>query len=140
MEITSSSVYKFSDETNAKLRKFRLSTSRKNEPQAIILSIDRQTFEVIAEDEVYNSLSDVADELPDGAPRYVLLSYPVKRHDGSLSSPYVMLFWSPEGTSPALKMQYAGATQHVAKATGVIKTFDVSDEDEVLEVADKLAA
>jgi hypothetical protein len=40
--------------------------------------IDRKTFEIKAEDDtVYNKMQDVADELPDHSPRFILLSYPL---------------------------------------------------------------
>jgi hypothetical protein len=40
--------------------------------------IDKQSLEIAqAPDETYTDLRDLADELPDHSPRYVLLSYPL---------------------------------------------------------------
>ena len=40
--------------------------------------IDKQTLEISpATDEIYSSMSELADELPDHSPRFVLLSYPL---------------------------------------------------------------
>ena len=40
--------------------------------------IDKKTLEIRAvDDEVYSDVASVADELPDHAPRFVLLSYPL---------------------------------------------------------------
>lgn len=41
--------------------------------------IDKSTHEIRqdADETVYTSLADVADDLPDHAPRFVLLSYPL---------------------------------------------------------------
>ena len=40
--------------------------------------IDKNTLEIAqADDEIYKSLQDLAEELPDHSPRYVLLSYPL---------------------------------------------------------------
>lgn len=40
--------------------------------------IDKKTLEIVqAEDEVYSDIQDLAAELPDHAPRFVLLSYPL---------------------------------------------------------------
>jgi hypothetical protein len=40
--------------------------------------IDRKTLEIQPEDDtVYSNIRDVIDELPDNAPRFVLLSYPL---------------------------------------------------------------
>lgn len=41
-------------------------------------SIDKKSMEIRQEDDtVYTSLEEIADELPDHHPRYVLLSYPM---------------------------------------------------------------
>ena len=40
--------------------------------------IDKQTLEIAqADGETYSNMQDLADELPDHSPRYVLLSYPL---------------------------------------------------------------
>ena len=40
--------------------------------------IDKHTLEITqADDEVYTNMQELADELPDHSPRYVLLSYPL---------------------------------------------------------------
>jgi hypothetical protein len=40
--------------------------------------IDKKTLEISqVDDEVYTKVQDVGDELPDHAPRFVLLSYPL---------------------------------------------------------------
>jgi hypothetical protein len=88
-------LYTFSPETKEELRKFRLGTSRAKDPQARICTsfcsplfffcliltrtdiIDPKSKEIRAhKNEVYSNLEDIADELPDSSPRFVLLSYP----------------------------------------------------------------
>lgn len=40
--------------------------------------IDKHTLEIAqVDDEVYTNMQELADELPDHSPRYVLLSYPL---------------------------------------------------------------
>lgn len=41
--------------------------------------IDKKTYEIRQDDEkvVYKSLQEIADDLPDNSPRYILLSYPL---------------------------------------------------------------
>jgi hypothetical protein len=41
--------------------------------------IDKKTHEVRQDEEktVYKSLDEIADDLPDNSPRYILLSYPL---------------------------------------------------------------
>ena len=94
-QASESRLYQVSDDTKAKLRKFRLGTSRAKDPQAVICTtpnlvrmnltdcdeedqIDKKTLEISqADDEVYKNMVDLADELPDNSPRFVLLSYPL---------------------------------------------------------------
>jgi hypothetical protein len=45
--------------------------------------IDKETQEIRPEDgEVYTKMEDLADELPESAPRYILLSYPLTMVSG----------------------------------------------------------
>ena len=48
------------------------------------------------------------EELPEFAPRYVLLSYCHTHDDGRLSFPLVMVYYCPPGVKPAMNMIYAG--------------------------------
>jgi hypothetical protein len=81
-------LYTFSQDTQTHLRKFRLGTSRASEPQAVIYYIDKNTHEIRQDDDgtVYKTLDEVAEDLPDHSPRFVLLSYPLTLV-GILSSP-----------------------------------------------------
>ena len=102
-QASESRLYTFSDETKQHLRKFRLTTSRAKGPQAVICMyvslpihssplrqlqlnttlrsdmIDKHTHEIRQDEDqtVYTSLEEVGDDLPDHAPRFVLLSYPI---------------------------------------------------------------
>ncbi|KAI5858624.1 hypothetical protein BZA05DRAFT_381936 [Tricharina praecox] len=131
-------LYQFSPETTARLRKFRLTTSRAKTPQAIILSIDKKTYEVVPAADVLVSLEDVVDELPEHAPRFVLLSYPITLKDGRSAVPYVMLSWMPVTVGSELRMMYAGAKELVRNTAEVGKVIDVAEEEEVLAVPEVL--
>ncbi|QYS93665.1 ADF-H domain-containing protein [Trichoderma simmonsii] len=74
-----SRLYNISGETKEHLRKFRLTTSRASKPQAVIYLIDKTTHEIHqdADKVTYTSLDEIADDLPDHAPRFILLSYPL---------------------------------------------------------------
>lgn len=51
--------------------------------------IDNKTQEIkAADDETYSKMLDLADELPDSSPRFILLSYPL-----TLASAYILLAW-----------------------------------------------
>ncbi|KAF2838749.1 glia maturation factor beta [Patellaria atrata CBS 101060] len=135
-------LYTISPETHTALRKFRLGTSRAKDPQAVIYQIKKDTLEISQEEnpETYTSLPDIAADLPDHTPRFILLSYPVTLPSGRLSVPYVMLYYMPSTTTAQQRMLYAGAKELVREASGVGKVIEVTDAEEVEEVGEKLAA
>lgn len=61
-----------------------------------IVKVDKDEF-IFQEDAVMEnmSLEDLADELPDHQPRYVILSYEYKHDDGRVSYPLIFFYWSP---------------------------------------------
>ncbi|KAK4202845.1 hypothetical protein QBC40DRAFT_275820 [Triangularia verruculosa] len=138
----SSSLYTFSDATKQHLRKFRLSTSRSNDPQAVIYFIDKQTKEIRQDEDgtVYKSLEEIADDLPDHSPRFVLLSYPLTLPSGRLSVPYVMLYYLPTTCNSELRMLYAGAKELMRNTSEVTKILDLESAEELEEIPEKLAA
>ncbi|KAF2645550.1 glia maturation factor beta [Massarina eburnea CBS 473.64] len=132
-------LYTFSDETKTKLRKFRLGTSRAKGPQAILYEIDKKTLEIRPiDDEVFTDLQSLADELPDHAPRFVLLSYPLTLDSGRLSVPYVMLYYLPITCNSGVKMLYAGAKELMRNTAEVNKIIEIDSADDLEEIEDKL--
>ncbi|UPX18723.1 uncharacterized protein EKO05_0009015 [Ascochyta rabiei] len=134
-----SRLYTFSDETKTKLRKFRLGTSRAKDPQAVIYEIDKKTLEVRpVDDEVYTDVGSVADELPDHAPRFVLLSYPLTLDSGRLSVPYVMLYYLPITCNSEVKMLYAGAKELMRNTAEVNRIIEIDNAEDLDDIEDKL--
>ncbi|KAK2737426.1 hypothetical protein FQN57_007516 [Myotisia sp. PD_48] len=137
--MSDSRLYSFSPETKEKLRKFRLSTSRAKDPQAVIYSIDSKTQEIrAADDTVYSQMDDLADELPDSSPRFIVLSYPLTLPSGRFSVPYVLLYYLPENCNPSLRMSYAGAVELMRNTAEVNRVIEVEGESDVINIADKL--
>ncbi|BDD62726.1 hypothetical protein MPDQ_004483 [Monascus purpureus] len=134
-----SRLYTFSPETREKLRKFRLGTSRAKDAQAIIYIIDSKTQEIRPEDgTVYSKLEDIADELPESSPRFVLLSYPLTLPSGRLTVPYVLLYYLPENCNPSMRMTYAGAVELMRNTAEVNRVIEVESEEDVISIASKL--
>lgn len=132
-------LFTFSPETKDKLRKFRLGTSRAKDPQAVIYQIDKKTLEIAqSDDEVYNNLQDIADELPDNSPRFVLLSYPLTLASGRLSVPYVMIYYLPTTCNSEMKMLYASAKELVRNTAEVNRIIEISDAEDIEGIPDKL--
>lgn len=138
--MSESRLYTFSPETREKLRKFRLTTSRAKEAQAIIYIIDKETQEIRPEDgEIYTKMEDLADELPESSPRYILLSHPLTLKDGRLSVPYVLLYWLPVNCNPSQRMMYASAVELMRNSAEVNRVIEVHEDEDVTSIADKLA-
>jgi len=135
-------LYTFSQETKDHLRKFRLGTSRASDPQAVIYMIDKQSKEIRQDEDqvVYKSLEELADDLPDHSPRFVLLSYPLTLPSGRLSVPYVMLYYLPTTCNSELRMLYAGAKELMRNTSEVTRILDLESAEELEEIPDKLAS
>ncbi|BCS19131.1 GMF family protein [Aspergillus puulaauensis] len=137
--MSSERLYAFSPETKEKLRKFRLGTSRAKEPQALIYIVDTKSQEIRAEDgEVYSKMEDLADELPESSPRFILLSYPLTLGSGRLSVPYVMLYYLPENCNPSQRMMYAGAVELMRNTAEVNRVIEVESDEDILSIESKL--
>ncbi|KAH8884780.1 GMF family protein [Thozetella sp. PMI_491] len=135
-------LYAFSQESKDHLRKFRLGTSRSNDPQAVIYLIDKKTHEIRQDDDktVYKSLDEISDDLPDHSPRFILLSYPLTLPSGRLSVPYVLLYYLPITCNNELRMLYAGAKELMRNTSEVGKVIDIESTDDLEDIPKKLGA
>ncbi|KAL9046178.1 MAG: hypothetical protein Q9214_000923 [Letrouitia sp. 1 TL-2023] len=132
-------LYSFTQETESKLRKFRLGTSRAKDPQAVIYQIDKQSLEIAQMgDEVFTNIQELADELPDHSPRFILLSYPLTLPSGRLSVPYVLLYYLPVTCNAELRMLYAGAKELMRNTAEVGKVIEIVDIEELESIEGKL--
>ncbi|KAA8652463.1 GMF family protein [Aspergillus tanneri] len=139
--MSESRLYSFSPETKEKLRKFRLGTSRAKEPQAVIYMIDGKNQEIRPEDdEVYAKMDDLAEELPESSPRFILLSYPLTLGSGRLTVPYVLLYYLPVNCNPSMRMMYAGAVELMRNTAEVNRVIEIQEEDDIISIESKLQA
>ncbi|KAH8596014.1 GMF family protein [Bisporella sp. PMI_857] len=125
-----------------KLKKFRLGTSRAKELQAVIYEINRKTL-VIKQDEeetVYKTLEDIAEDLPDHSPRFVLLSYPLTLKSGRYSVPYIMLYYMPATCNAELRMLYAGAKELMRNTAEVGQIIELDSKEDIEDIPEKLGA
>ncbi|KAJ5120500.1 uncharacterized protein N7515_009888 [Penicillium bovifimosum] len=137
--MSDSRLYSFSPETKEKLRKFRLGTSRAKDAQAVIYIIDAKTQEIRPQDDtVYTKMEDLADDLPESSPRFILLSYPLTTKDGRPSVPYVLLYWLPENCNPMQRMSYANAVELMRSSAQVNRVIEVESDDDIVKIQSKL--
>ncbi|KAI9842148.1 MAG: hypothetical protein M1837_007435 [Sclerophora amabilis] len=136
-----SRLYTFSSETKEQLRKFRLGTSRNQNPQAVVYQINKETLEIAqADDEVYSDLETLADELPDHSPRFVLLSYPMTLASGRQSVPYVLLYYLPVTCNAELRMLYAGSKELMRTTAETSKVLEIESADDLEDIPSRLGA
>ncbi|EPE35782.1 Actin depolymerizing protein [Glarea lozoyensis ATCC 20868] len=135
-------LYTFSQESKDHLRKFRLGTSRANDPQAVIYLVDKNTLEIKQDDDktVYNNLQDIADDLPDHSPRFVLLSYPLTLPSGRMSVPYVLLYYLPVTCNATLRMLYSSSVELMRNTAEVGKVIEIESAEELEDLPKKLGA
>ncbi|KAM3159826.1 AIM7-like protein [Lachancea thermotolerans] len=143
-----SSLYHISTETKNTIRKYRTATARSESLQALVIKIEpKPSCEIIVDDDEdlreASSLEELGEELPDNAPRYVLLCYPMTTADGRKQTPLVLLYWKPATVvSQEWKMLYAGALEMVRSECGVSKVIEVAtgleDEDEIEELKEQI--
>ncbi|KAI0345317.1 maturation factor [Trametopsis cervina] len=119
-------------ELKAALRKFRF--ARRNAGHAaIVVKINKQKL-IMEEVEQFDDISieDLAEELPENAPRYVVLSYELNHSDGRKSFPLVLVNWAPSSSEISL------LTLHASGLLDFQTTADVGKVIEVREGAEGL--
>lgn len=124
------------------LRKFRFSR-RSSGSAAIVIKINRKELIMEVEDQYDNiSIEDLAEELPESSPRYVVLSYELKHKDGRTSFPLVFINWSPSASETGMLTLHASALLNFQTTADVSKIIEIRDGPEALtkKEIDKLAA
>lgn len=103
--------------------------------------IDKTTHEIHQDQDktTYTSLDEIAEDLPDHAPRFILLSYPLTMPDGRLSVPYVLLYYLPITTNAETRMLYAGAKELIRNTAEVNKVIDIESAEDLEDIPKQLA-
>jgi hypothetical protein len=101
---------------------------------AIVIKIDKAklVLEVVKQfDNI--SIEELAEELPENSPRYVVLSYELKHKDGRTSFPLVLINWSPSSSETGMMTLHASALLNFQTTANVIgKVIEVRDGPEGL--------
>lgn len=114
-------------ELKTSLRKFRF--ARRNAGSAaLIVKINKQKL-LMEEVEQFDNISidDLAEELPENAPRYVVLSHELKHSDGRTSFPLVLVNWAPRSSEMGLLTLHASAFIDFQNTADVSKVIEVRD-------------
>ncbi|WWD22844.1 hypothetical protein CI109_107338 [Kwoniella shandongensis] len=128
-----------SDVTDA-LKKFRFNNRKGN--AAISVKIIKNSLTMAVDEELTDlSVEEIAEELPENAPRYVILSHELKHKDGRISYPLIMINWAPSGSPTELMTLHASSLSYFQQIAEVAKVLEVRDGAEGLTskaVDDKL--
>ncbi|CAE6524691.1 unnamed protein product [Rhizoctonia solani] len=102
-------------------------------PFPFIVKINKQTLKM-EEVEQFGEISmeDLAEELPEASPRYVVLSYELKHDDGRTSFPLVLINWTPQGSETGLMTLHASALIAFQNTVDVSKVVEIRDGPEGL--------
>jgi len=128
---TASKTCEISPEVVDEGKKFKLS---KKTSHALILKINKEKLMVEIDTPLEDAtIEDVANNLPDSAPRYILYSYQYKHSDGRSSNPLVFIFYCPRDINPTLNMLYASTKTLLINTLQVMKTFDIQVSEDLNE-------
>ncbi|KAF9014115.1 hypothetical protein BDQ17DRAFT_1404480 [Cyathus striatus] len=120
------------------LRKFRFAR-RDAGSAAIVIKINKAKL-IMEEVEQFDDISieDLAEELPENSPRYVVLSYELHHNDGRKSFPLVLLNWAPTTSEIGLITLHASALLNFQNTADVSKVIELREGPEGLtkEVVD----
>ncbi|TFK30215.1 glia maturation factor beta [Coprinopsis marcescibilis] len=114
------------------LRKFRFAR-RNSGSAAIVIKINKAKL-IMEEVEQFDDISieELAEELPENSPRYVVLSYELEHKDGRKSFPLVLVNWAPVSSEIGLLTLHASALLNFQNTADVNKVIEVRDGAEGL--------
>ncbi|ODQ52206.1 hypothetical protein SAICODRAFT_26256 [Saitoella complicata NRRL Y-17804] len=131
-------LFALSTENQKSIRDFRLKGSKKG-TACLIFSISKTNHDIIPDSATedgpltLSSIEELADELPDNTPRFVLLSYELEFDDGRKSTPLCMLYWAPRTSSLEMTMLYASARVWFAEKCDTGKVLECRDGDDLTD-------
>jgi len=130
------------DEVLEAFKKFKLAKDVTN--AVLILKVDLQSNppQIVVEDERKPvTLEEIAEDLIESQPRYIVYSYKYTRDDGRTSYPLVLIFYCPQELQPRTAMIYSSTKQPLVNKLQIMKTFDVQLPETMTEawLREKLA-
>eukprot|EP01097_Dermamoeba_algensis_P001802 TRINITY_DN168_c0_g1_i5.p2 TRINITY_DN168_c0_g1~~TRINITY_DN168_c0_g1_i5.p2 ORF type:complete len:164 (+),score=32.68 TRINITY_DN168_c0_g1_i5:25-516(+) len=127
------------EEVKAGFKKFK--TSKSTNTTAFIMKVNREKLEIEIDYTDDNcSLEKIVDNLPESAPRYIVISYKYSHKDGRVSYPIVFIYYCPPTVSTALNMIYASSKPNLTKELNITKDYELRRAEDLSEewLIDKL--
>jgi hypothetical protein len=116
-------------ELKTRLEKFRFTRKKSGDGHAaLVVKVNKKKL-IIEEDAYHDSISieDLAEDLPEMNPRYVIVSYELRHKDGRVSFPLVLINWVPEGSETGILMLHASTFIKFQDLTGIAKVIEIRD-------------
>jgi len=130
-------LFTLSPTTQSDIRSFRLSKPTPGS-SVLIFHIDKDSHEIRTSDEkltfASEKLDELQDELPENAPRFILLSFELVHKDNRKSNPLVMINYVPDTANTTLKTMYASAkvwfqeTADIGRVLDLTRLEDLTDD------------
>ncbi|KAF9646398.1 glia maturation factor beta [Thelephora ganbajun] len=117
------------------LRKFRFAR-RDAGSAALVIKVNKAKL-IMEEVEQFDDISieDLVEELPENAPRFVILSYEYHHKDGRRSFPLVLVNWALANTEIGLLTLHTSAFLDFQVTADVNKVFEVKNPEEFTKEA-----
>ncbi|WVR03264.1 hypothetical protein IAU60_000255 [Kwoniella sp. DSM 27419] len=113
------------------LKKFRFKNSKNT--TAISVKIVKASLTMKVDEEIEDqSIEEIAEELPENAPRYVLISHELTHKDGRISYPLILINWAPSGSPMELMTLHASSLSYFQQVAEVAKVLEVREGAEGL--------
>ena len=77
-------------------------------------------------------MEDVAEDLEESNPRFVVYSYKWERTDGRVQFPLILIYYTPEAVSPMINVLYSRSYDPLRKTlNGVQRSYEIREKEEI---------
>jgi hypothetical protein len=113
--------------------KFKVAKAKNH--SAMVLKINVKELTVEIEETIADNadVADIASNLPESVPRYIILSYKVQREDGRLNYPLAFIYYIPPQIKPDLAMLYSSTKHELGVKINVTKTIEIQSPDQLTD-------
>eukprot|EP01113_Clastostelium_recurvatum_P046407 TRINITY_DN812_c0_g1_i2.p1 TRINITY_DN812_c0_g1~~TRINITY_DN812_c0_g1_i2.p1 ORF type:complete len:155 (+),score=36.95 TRINITY_DN812_c0_g1_i2:50-466(+) len=116
------------DAVVTEFKKFKLAKDPAN--TGFILKVNKKDMIIELDETLTNvTVEEIAEQLPEAAPRYIIYSYKQARDDGRVSYPIVFIFYCPRGISPELAMLASSSKTNITNRLDISKSFDLQEAE-----------
>mmetsp|Transcript_55474 Transcript_55474/g.135922 ORF Transcript_55474/g.135922 Transcript_55474/m.135922 type:complete len:138 (-) Transcript_55474:218-631(-) len=100
---------------------------------ALVLKLDKDEETIVVDGDGYQEVSpeDLAEDMSDTSPRWIIWSVKIARDDGRVQYPLIPLYFSPKSCNERARMLYSSKTVQVSAEFELAKVHALSDLDDM---------